>query len=183
MANTKKRGSTRPKLTRQQIFLKVYAECGNLTQAARGAQVDVSVHYKWLDEEEYREGFNRAHDTALDLLAAEARHRAVEGDEEPAVYQGSLCYERLPNGKKKQIVFKRKSDNLLMFLLKAGRPELYRDTWKGEIKHSGAISKGPDLSNLTNEQLQQLETLFRISGGPESLSVGSPGGTGETEEE
>lgn len=186
MATVKKK-TTLPKAVRQRVFLKVYAQCGNLTQAAMGAQVDVSVHYKWLNEPEYQQEFSKAHETALDLLEAEARRRAVEGDDEPVIYQGGLCYERLVNGRKKQIVLKRRSDNLLMFLLKAGRPEKFRDQWKGEIRHSGAISKGPDLSALTNEQLEQLETLFRLSSGSSDPVAGIADGSacreGETPEE
>lgn len=179
-----KKKKTLPKLNRQHIFLKIYAECGNLTVAAVGAQIDVRAHYKWLEDEEYRTAFDTARNTALDLLEAEARRRAIEGDEEPAVYQGGLCYERLANGRKKQIVYKRKSDNLLMFLLKAGRPEQYRDTWKGEIKHSGAIGKGPDLSSLTNEQLAELNTLLRLtSGEAESPALSGPPGDGEAPED
>jgi hypothetical protein len=155
----KKRKSTRAKQTRQQIFLRLYAMYGNLTTAATGAQVDVRAHYKWLEEEEYRQAFERAHETAVDLLEAEARRRAVEGDEEPVIYQGGLCYEKLPGGKKKQIVLKRRSDNLLMFLLKSKRPEVYRDTWKGELKTTAIVSRGPDLSRLTDADLDYLERI------------------------
>ena len=168
----------------QRKFLASYSVLGNITLAAEAAQVSRKSHYQWMDEEEYRTAFLEAQEHSTDLLVGEARRRGCEGWEEPVVYQGGLCYEKRPDGKKsaKPLVIRKYDSNLLMFLIKQARPE-FRDTWKGEIKHSGAISKGPDLSNLTNEQLQQLENLFRISGGPESLSVSSAGGAGETEEE
>ena len=72
-----------------------------------------------------------------------------------------------------------------MFLIKGARPEIYRDTWKGEIKHSGAISAGPDLSNLTDAQLEQLNLMLQLANGSsspiEGVVVGSAGGTGEEE--
>ena len=68
----------------------------------------------------------------------------------------------------KPIVTTRYSDNLLMFLIKKIRPE-YREHWRGELQHSGAISSGPDLSALSDEQLHQLHQL--------AIAAGNGGGT------
>jgi hypothetical protein len=180
-----KKKPTRAKLVRQQVFLQTYAVCGNITQAAQAAKLEPGAHYNWLKDPEYAEAFRKAQDEATDLLVGEARRRAIEGDSEPAIYQGALCYERLPNGKKRQIVINRKSDVLLIFLLKAMRPEIFRDNWKGEIRHTGSISSGPDLSNLTDDQLQQLNRMLELANGSsspvEGIVVGSAGGTGEEE--
>ena len=180
----RKRGPTQPKLNRQHVFLETYRVVGCITQAAQAARIEPSAHYRWLQNDpEYRSAFQSAQDAAVDLLVAEARRRALEGEEEPVIYQGGLCYETLPNKKKKQIVLRRRSDVLLMFLIKAGRPELYRDSFKGEIKHSGAISAGPDLSNLTDAQLEQLSVMLSIASGSssptEGIARGSAGGTDE----
>lgn len=177
MVTVKKR-ATRPKLNRQHVFLQVYAETGDLAAAAKGAKVEPGIHYKWLrDDPEFRDGFERARNIGLDQLEAEARRRAYQGDPEPVIYQGGLCYERLPNGKKKQITVTRRSDVLLIFLLKAGRPEKYRDTWKGEVKHTGTISQGPDLSALSDAQLEQLNQMLLLATGGTSLALdGSTGG-------
>lgn len=170
---------------KQHTFLKVYSEVGNLTQAALAAKIDPSTHSKWMHDPDYAEAFRKAQDAAVDVLVAEARRRALEGEEEPVIYQGGLCYETLPNKKRKQIVLRRRSDMLLMFLIKGMRPEVYRDTWRGEIKHSGAISAGPDLSNLTDAQLEQLNLMLQLANGSsspvEGVVVGSAGGTGEEE--
>jgi hypothetical protein len=163
----------------------MYAELGVLTQAAMAAKIDISTHYKWLQDPEYAEAFRKAQDAAVDMLVTEARRRALEGEEEPVIYQGGLCYEQLPNRKKKQIVLRRRSDVLLMFLIKGARPEIYRDTWKGELRHSGAISAGPDLSNLSDAQLEQLNLMLQLASGSssptEGVVVSSAGGTGEEE--
>ncbi len=160
--NNKKEGRRRtPKTAVQQaIFLAQYREHGNLTLASEAAKVARTVHYRWLEDEDYRRLFEEAAEAATDRLLAEARRRALEGVSEPVLYQGMLCYEQTANGKRgKQIVLQRYSDNLLMFLIKGARPEQYRDTWKGEIKHSGAISRGPDLSRLTDEELRDLKRI------------------------
>ena len=144
----------------QAVFLAQYREHGNLTLASEAARVARSRHYQWLEDEDYRRLFDEAAEAATDRLLAEARRRALQGVAEPVLYQGMLCYEQTANGKRgKQIVLQRYSDNLLMFLIKGAKPEQFRDTWKGEIKHSGAISRGPDLSRLTDEQLADLKRI------------------------
>ena len=187
MATVKKKATrrpTQPKLNRQHVFLQTYRAVGCITQAAQAAKIDPGTHYRWLQSDpEYAEAFRKAQDAAVDVLVAEARRRAVEGEEEPVIYQGGLCYETLPNKKKKQIVLRRRSDVLLMFLIKAARPEIYRDSFKGEIRHSGAISAGPDLSNLTDAQLEQLNLMLQLANGSsspvEGVVVGSTGGDSE----
>lgn len=150
----------------QRKFLASYSVLGNITLAAEAAKVARKSHYDWLDEEEYRAAFLEAQEHSIDLLVGEARRRGCEGWEEPVVYQGGLCYERTKDGKKasKPLVIRKYDSNLLMFLIKQARPE-FRDTWKGEIKHSGAIAtRTLDVSNLSDEQLTQLSLLLQAAG-------------------
>ena len=58
------------------------------------------------------------------------------------------------------LTVRRYSDSLLALLIKGRRPE-YRDNHRTEVQLSGnlALSRGPDLSKLTNEQLELLEQL------------------------
>lgn len=162
MANVKKEGGIKRRpvtAVKQAVFLAAYRQHGNLTLAAEAAKVERSRHSEWLADEDYRRLFEQAAEAATDHLLAEARRRALEGVAEPVLYQGMLCYEQTANGKRgKQIVLQRYSDNLLMFLIKQARPE-FRETWRGEIKHSGAISRGPDLTRLTDEQLADLKRI------------------------
>jgi hypothetical protein len=148
-------------------FLAAYAQCGSVKLAAESANVNRDTHYEWLKDPAYKQAFEDAREEACDRLGAEARRRAM-GWEEPVIYQGALCYHLGKNGKpsKKPLTVARYSDILLMFLLKAARPEKYRDNWKGELKHSGTISPRPnvDLSKLTDEQFAQLEQLLEAAG-------------------
>lgn len=116
-----KRKRARPdKLTtaeKKRAFLAAYAQCGNVSHAARLAGISRETHYEWLTKDSnYAAAFQQADAQAADALELEARRRALEGWEEP-VYQ------------KAQLVgtVRRYSDTLLIFLLKGARPEKYRE--------------------------------------------------------
>lgn len=108
-----------------------------------------STHYEWLRADKvYAERFAEAQEDAIEFLEQEARRRAIVGVEQPVVYQGRFCYETDPStGQRRQLAIRKYSDALLIFLLKAARPERYRDRFEhtgpegGSIpmKHSGKI--------------------------------------------
>jgi hypothetical protein len=176
-------------VSRQRAFLSVFGQTGNIKLAAQAAGIVRMTHYRWMEDEEYRGRFEEAKRDALDTLHAEAHRRGVLGWDEPVVYQGAICYTQEAKGKPKKPVAIRKYDsNLLMFLMKGLAPETYRDTWRGEIKHSGSISRGPDLSRLTDEQLADLKRIAQSAiPAAEAIvesAVDRSGGaeTGETED-
>lgn len=109
---------------RRRAFLAAYAECGNISEAARIAGVNRLSHYEWLHDERYAEVFAQATEIAADHLEAVAHQRAVEGWLEPVWYQGVQVGE-----------IRKRSDSLLMFLLKAMRPDKFRDN--ATIRHTG----------------------------------------------
>jgi hypothetical protein len=189
IAHLKKEASLRTTLTaaNRKRFLDAYARCGILGEAARLAKVGRRSHYVWMEDPNYQRQFESAREEACDLLEAEARRRAVDGVEEPVIYQGELCYAKKWNRKtqkfeptKKPLTIRKYSDFLLMFLLKALKPEIYRDNWKGEIKIEGtmAISSRLDYTQLTDEEFQQLKALVdkcvRNEVCPEELAVSKP---------
>lgn len=174
---------------RQRAFLSVYARNGNIGLAAQAAGITRQTHYDWLEDAEYRQQFEQARQEAVDVLHAEAHRRGVLGWDEPQVYQGAYCYSQDTKGRRTgQVVIRRYDPNLLMFLMRAADPATYRDTWKGEIKHSGAIGRGPDLSRLTDEELRDLKRIAQSAvPAAESIvesGVDRSGGTetGETED-
>jgi hypothetical protein len=111
-------------MTRSQVpflkkqFLAAFRKCGNITAAAEKAGLaDRRQHYRWLKSDaRYAAAFAEAEEEAVDALELEARRRAQIGWDEP-VYHGGK-----PVGS-----IRRYSDSLLMFLLKAARPEKYRE--------------------------------------------------------
>ena len=105
-------------------FLTALESSGNVTVAARLAGVSRTAAYKARrGEAEFAASWDEALEVALDGMEAEARRRAVEGWEEPVFYQGKVCGH-----------IRKYSDALIMFLLKAYRPE-FRDNYR--VEHSG----------------------------------------------
>jgi hypothetical protein len=109
-------------------FLGALEVSGNISAAARRAGVGRATAYRHRQAEpEFRSGWDEALEVATDALEDEARRRAVEGWEEP-VFQGGQEVGRI-----------RKYDStLLIFLLKAHRPEVYRDN--AAVQHSGDLT-------------------------------------------
>lgn len=110
------RSSNKIRHQKKRAFLAAYAECGTVTHAAEYAGISRDTHYEWLKDDAYRQAFEEAYEEAIEHLEVEARRRAASGVDEPVFYLGQ------------QVGAVRKySDNLLMFLLKAARPERYKD--------------------------------------------------------
>lgn len=98
-------------------FLASYAETATVLHAARAAGIDRVTHYRWLaSDPDYAQAFAQASEDAVERMEREAVRRAVEGVEEP-VYQGGKLVGHI----------NRYSDTLLIFLLKAARPDRYRE--------------------------------------------------------
>lgn len=100
-------------------FLAALADTGNARDSARAAGVDRATAYRHREKDEgFADAWEAALQDATDSLEMEARRRAVEGVEEPVFHKG----ERVGS-------VRRYSDTLLIFLLKAHRPEKYRDNF------------------------------------------------------
>jgi hypothetical protein len=167
---------------KQRAFLAAYAKCGNITRAAALAKVARSRHYEWLSDPDYEAAFAAAGEEACDLLEAEARRRAVDGIEEPVVYQGELSVRRDSLGRRTAhpLTIRRYSDVLLIFLLKAQRPDKYRDNWRGELTGPGGAPLGAkpgalDLSNLSDADLSTLRGLTQKAAAQRGRGAAPPG--------
>ena len=109
---------------RRGLFLDTLSATGNVSAAARAAEVARSTCYRTrrLDPA-FAEDWVDAEEAAVDLLEAEARRRALDGVERPLVGGGKLI--RDDDGK--VVMVREYNDRLLEYLLKAHRPEKYRD--------------------------------------------------------
>jgi hypothetical protein len=117
---------------RVQKFLDTYAQTASISEAAKAAKITLAMHYQHLEADpRYRKAFEAAQQQAVDLLEAEAFRRALAG-----------------------------SDELLMFLLRAWRPERYQEHTTVEHSHSGAVTLVDEASAargrlvLVKEQVQ-----------------------------
>lgn len=151
----KERRKSQKKLTReakQSIFLAAYAVCSTISGAADAARIDRKLHYAWLKEDPtYPDRFAVAHEESTQALEAEARRRAIVGMRRFKFHKGELI--KVPqldddgnevigdDGKPVMVPYfeEERSDLLLIFLLKAARPDVYREHFTGQISHSGNV--------------------------------------------
>lgn len=106
-------------------LLGAYIDHGTIRAAAKVAQVNEWSHYAWMREDpDYAEAFGEAKLLALDRLKQEAIRRAVDGVDHPVTWQGEITD-----------TYREYSDTLLIFLMKAGAPEVYRDNFT--VEHTG----------------------------------------------
>lgn len=105
-------------------FIRMYAKFGNVSLACRAAGIGRRTFYDHLaNNSEFQLTVDNAKDDAIDALEREARKRALKS-----------------------------SDQLLMFLLKSLRPDVYRETLRQQ--HSGSIAV--DVSQLSDDELRAL---------------------------
>lgn len=121
--------------TQKGRFLAAYAEHATIDGAAKACGMGRRTHYNWLaSDEAYAAAFGDAEQAATDALEGEARRRALAGVEEPVF--GSLG-AHMGSGVVGHI--RKYSDTLLIFLLKAKRPEQFRDRYELTGKDGGPI--------------------------------------------
>lgn len=135
------------------IFIATLVETANVSAACRSigisrtavdrwklrSQEDTTdkydVHYEDGTVIPFHEAWDSALETACDSLEAEARRRAM-GYEEPLTFQGQITYRLDPDTMRLVPVTITKYDNQLMLaLLKAHRPDKFRDNLA--IEHKG----------------------------------------------
>ena len=153
----KKGGRRKPFNQRlQAAFIAAYEEVGSLRAAARAVPCSLQSHYNWLEgDPTYAGRFREADLAAGDNLIDEAVRRATTGDSDPILYRGKQVMVPLLNAKGQVVLDKhgqprmipavrvRKSDNLLMFLIKAKRPE-YRDRFQLDMRGGPGEGGDPD---------------------------------------
>ncbi len=133
-------------------FLEVLARTCNVTHAARSAGISRSRVYDIrMEDAEFAAAWDAAEEIAVDSLEGEARRRALEGIDEPIVYQGEIQRD----GDGKPVTIKKYSDTLAMFLLRSHRPEKYRERYDVSALPPSAPTLA-DADKLTREQLMAI---------------------------
>jgi len=114
--------------TRRSQFLEIDRSVGKVSIALQHLGLSRSCYDRWRREiDGFQEEFDLAHNDFVDGIEEEARRRAVDGVERDIYHQGEKV------GKEREY-----SDRLLAMLLKAHRPEFYRDN--SRVEHSGEIA-------------------------------------------
>lgn len=106
------------------MFIKeLRANGGFVSKACETVIISRQTAYRWRAEDpSFAAEWDRAVELATEDLEEEARRRAFEGFDEPVFYQGEVCGH-----------IRKYSDSLLMFAIKARKPE-YRDRITVDVK-------------------------------------------------
>ena len=126
-------------------FIKLLGQTGNVSLSCHGAGVSRNTAYKTKKRySSFADQWDEALGEAADILEGEARRRAVDGVEKPIYYKGVQID-----------VVREYSDGLLTLLLKAHKPEKFRD--RRSIEHTGADG-GPirTAREMTDAELEEI---------------------------
>lgn len=112
-------------------FFKALAAGKPVEKACKLACYGRSTVYEWREQDpEFAKAWDEAVDAAVEAMEAEADRRALEGVDEPVFHNGEEVGSR-----------KRYSDTLLIFRLKALRPEKYRERVDANVRGNITIIK------------------------------------------
>lgn len=162
------KGKTRkpqhPAKTWQEHFLDELRKCGNVRAACLKTKIERSTAYKARKEDEkFAEAWKLALEDAIDSLESEAWRRARDGNDKIILFQG----KPVKIGKR-MLIEKEYSDTLMALLLKAHRPDKFRE-------RADTLNLNVDFSLLTDEQVERI-----ARGEDPRIVVATPGtrGTG-----
>jgi hypothetical protein len=149
------------KKTKQENFLKAYADCCSVRRACQTAGVARSTVYNWQETDKaFAQQFAEATEDSNDLIDDEIVRRAVHGYEEPVVSNGKLIYGE--DGR--PLTVTKYSDTLMQMLAKSRMPK-YRDKQQvdANINHSGSIDSKTiafDPKSLTDDELKAMKDVL-----------------------
>lgn len=127
-------------------FLCELEACGNVTRACKRSTLPLRTAYNRRDSDaKFAAAWDAALDRAVVQLEDEARRRAHDGTLKPVFYQGERCGQ-----------VREYSDTLLIFLLKAARPERYRERVSAELSGPGGGPLGIEVSDARAALLRGL---------------------------
>lgn len=113
----------------RELFLKELRRRGNVSDAARKAGVGRSTVYEWkAAEPDFAAAWDEAVEWAIDRMESEAYRRAVEGTKKPVIGRVGKDEDGILSDEQgKPLYLLEYSDTLMNTLLKAHRPEKYRE--------------------------------------------------------
>lgn len=134
------------------------------TRACELAQVAKSSAYMYRKEDAaFAEAWDEHFDSGTDRVIDEATRRAVQGVDVPQLYKGKVVTFKDTDGKEKPLMIKQFSDHVLIELMRARKPSMFRPKLEVTGKDGGALAIR--IESLTTEQLinlvERIEQLER----------------------
>jgi hypothetical protein len=137
---------------RREAFLTALADTGIVSAAANIAGITRARAYQVRKHDSgFASAWEEAEEQAADALEAEAWRRAVDGVAEPLVSAGKVVHD--DDGQ--PLAIRRYSDNLLLALLKARRPERFKD--RAVVEHDIADGLADRLEAARQRALAQVQ--------------------------
>lgn len=147
----------------EKAFFTCLAETGNVRRSCIAAAISRSTVYSFRGQyQDFRESWDAALQEAMDVLEEEAYRRAVTGLKRLKFEKGKPVID-LSTGE--QYFEHEYSDTLLIFLLKGGRPEKFRDRHEvtgangGPLESSVRVEGKLDVFGRIREYAEALEFL------------------------
>jgi hypothetical protein len=147
----------------RQRFLKTFAETGTVVAACKAARIDRSTAYRDRSKNpRFAAQWAEAEEAGTELLEGEAHRRAYKGFMKP-VFQ---------NGKQVGAI-RQYSDLLLIMLLRARRPNVYRENSRVELTGAGGgpIATTQILDGLTDHERAALRRAIEAQLVDESVAL------------
>ncbi len=149
-------------------FLAALRQIPNVTWAAKEAGVDRSHAYAVARQDPaFAKAWAEAYDLGVAALEVEVLRRAKEGVRKPLVYRGEVVGQWVKDGKvvrrgtegaEWEALYEHTySDSNAQFILRAARPEVYRD--RAELRHTGNAPGGAipvDVADPTEDSPEAL---------------------------
>lgn len=111
------------------VIIAALAAGSTVLLAAQEAGVNKTTAYRWREsDEDFAQAWDEALEEGTDRLEQEALRRARDGVSKPVFHKGSVVGH-----------VQEYSDTLAIFLLKARRPEVYRE--RASLEHTGPGGK------------------------------------------
>jgi hypothetical protein len=155
-------GATATTLKKQK-FLEHFAKTGNASKTCREINISRNSVKFWLRKDRtFQAGSDDAQVVAIECMEEEAHRRGVEGTLEPVYFAGKAVG-----------AIRKYSDTMLIFLLKAAKPEKYRDFYYDQGGHAPHATREELLSSIHGK----LARLAQRNGAPAVLQEPERGGT------
>jgi hypothetical protein len=142
---------TRPTKNWREKVLAVLKETGNITDSCRRAGINKGTLYNHRDKDpEFALALSDAIEASIENLELEARRRAEKGTKKPIYQQGRLVG-----------YVQEYSDTLLIFLLKAHKPEKYRERY--DFNHGGKLEINKVVETIVRTREEAAQALSDLS--------------------
>jgi AcrR family transcriptional regulator len=164
MSNSPKKGRKPPVVPtpeKQAEFLSLLREGRTVEGAARNVGIHRSTLYRLRDrDEDFKRAWDEAWEAGIEALEDELRRRGFEGVEKPVFHGGVVV------GSVREF-----DTTAAIFILKARKPEVYRDN--ARIEHTGPGGGPVQVESFREEFIRRIERLAARRG---MVGIPAPGG-------